>query len=191
VYSLVILSAMSRLAKKPIAIPQGVQVNITGRMVVVKGPKGEIKRDFDDLGVNFKKDKEIMVEKGNRTDAAKWGLAHALLRSMVTGVSTGFTKTLEVNGVGYRAAVAGKLLKLELGFSHDVEVPLPDGIAAAVKKNQIILTGHNAEQLGTFAAKVRALRPPEPYKGKGIRYLGEYVRQKEGKKAAGEAGGAA
>lgn len=182
---------MSRLARKPIAIPAGVTVTITGHVVVVKGPKGEMTRDFSRLGVKIKKDKDLTVEKSLNGDASRWGLAHALLKSMVIGVSTGFTKTLEVNGVGYRAAVAGKLLKLELGFSHDVEVPLPEGIQAKVQKNQIILTGHNAEQLGTFAASVRKLRPPEPYKGKGIRYLGEYVRQKEGKKAAGEAGGAA
>ncbi|MFO0704472.1 MAG: 50S ribosomal protein L6 [Candidatus Andersenbacteria bacterium] len=182
---------MSRLAKKPIAIPAGVTVTLADRLVTIKGPKGEIQRNFAGLGVKITKDKELHVEKTAHGDAARWGLAHALLRSMVTGTTTGFTKTLEVNGVGYRAAVAGKLLKLELGFSHEVAVPLPEGIAAKVQKNQIILTGHNAEQLGTFAATVRALRPPEPYKGKGIRYLGEYVRQKEGKKAAGEAAGGA
>lgn len=185
---------MSRLARRPIAIPQGVQVNVTGSVATVKGPKGELTRDFSALKVGLRKDKELFVDqKGphGSADPAKWGLAHALLRSMVKGVSEGFTKTLEVHGVGYRAAVAGKTLKLELGFSHDVEVPLPQGIEAKVQKNQIILTGFNAEQLGDFAAKVRALRPPEPYKGKGVRYLGEYVRQKEGKKAAGEASGGA
>ena len=167
-------------------------MNIADAVVSVKGPKGELKRDFSRLGVNIKKDKDATVEKKAGGDAARWGLAHALLKNMLIGVSQGFTKTLEVNGVGYRAAMAGKALKLEVGFSHDVEIPLPDGIDAKVEKNQIILTGNNAETLGDFAAKVRKVRPPEPYKGKGIRYLGEFVRRKEGKKAAGEgAGGAA
>lgn len=182
---------MSRLASKPIVIPQGVQVNIADGMVTVKGTKGELKRDFSKLGVAIKADKEITVEKTAGGDAARWGLAHALLRSMVTGASQGFTKTLEINGVGYRAAVAGKLLKLEVGFSHEVEIDLPEGIEAKVQKNLIMLTGYDAEKLGNFAAKVRAVRPPEPYKGKGIRYQGEFVRQKEGKKAAGEGAGGA
>ncbi|MFH0830866.1 MAG: 50S ribosomal protein L6 [Parcubacteria group bacterium] len=180
---------MSRLARRPIAIPPGVEVNISGSLVAVKGPKGELKRDFAALRVAVKKDKDLTVKKAGQADSASWGLAHALLRSMLKGVSEGFSKTLEVHGVGYRAAVTGKVLKLELGFSHVVEVPLPEGISAKVQKNQIILSGFDAERLGDFAAGVRAMRRPEPYKGKGIRYLGEHVRQKEGKKAAGEAAG--
>jgi large subunit ribosomal protein L6 len=180
---------MSRLAKRPIAVPAGVQVNISGAVVKVKGPKGELTRDFGHLRVDIKKDKELTVKRTGGGDPARWGLAHALLRNMITGADKGFTKTLEVQGVGFRAAVAGKLLKLELGFSHPVEVELPTGIEAKVQKNQIILTGADAETLGDFAAKIRDIRPPEPYKGKGIRYLGEHVRIKEGKKAAGEGAG--
>lgn len=180
---------MSRLAIKPIQVPSGVEINISANIVKVKGPKGELERDFSRLGVAISNDKELKVEKKAHGDSARWGLAHALLSNMIKGVHEGFTKTLEIHGVGYRAAVNGKNIKLELGMSHDIELPLPEGIEAKVQKNQIILEGFNNERLGDFAAEVRSLRPPEPYKGKGIRYLGEFVRQKEGKKAVAEGEG--
>lgn len=180
---------MSRVGRKPIVVPAGVTVTVADHVVTVKGAKGELKRDFTPIGVKITAGKEIVVERGH-ADPAGWGLARALLANMVKGVSDGFSKTLEVQGVGYKAAVAGKMLKLELGFSHSVEVALPTGVEAKVVKNQVVLSGFNNEVLGDFAAQVRKLRPPEPYKGKGIRYLGEHVQIKEGKKAATEGAGA-
>jgi large subunit ribosomal protein L6 len=176
---------MSRIGRMPIPVPAGVQVKMDGSTVAVKGPKGELKRDLGPIGAKLNVGKDVVVEKGHASPAG-WGLARALVANMVKGVTDGFTKTLEVHGVGYKAAVAGKTLKLELGFSHPVDVQLPEGIEAKVVKNQIQLTGFNNEELGDFAARVRKLRPPEPYKGKGIRYADEHVRQKEGKKAAAE-----
>ncbi|MFO0702871.1 MAG: 50S ribosomal protein L6 [Candidatus Andersenbacteria bacterium] len=181
---------MSRVGRQPIPVPAGVQVKVAGSNVAIKGPKGELTRDLGAIGVKVTSGNELVVEQG-KADPAGWGLARALLANMVKGVTDGFTKTLEVHGVGYKAAVAGKTLKLELGFSHPVDVQLPEGVEAKVVKNQIVLTGFDNEQLGDFAAQVRRLRPPEPYKGKGIRYADEHVRQKEGKKAAAEAGGGA
>ncbi len=176
---------MSRLAKKPIVIPSGTTLTITGAVVTAKGPKGELTRDFGKLRVAFKKDKDLVVEIG-KADSALWGLAHALARNMVKGVHEGFTKGVEVQGVGYRAAVQGRTLNLELGFSHPVNIEIPTGIEAKVQKNQIMFTGADVEALGDFVAKVRRVRPPEPYKGKGVRYIGEQVRLKVGKKAAAE-----
>jgi large subunit ribosomal protein L6 len=180
---------MSRVGRKPIVIPSGVDVSVQGAAVKVKGPKGTLERDFSQLKVSIKKDKELTLAMQSGGDSARWGLARALLANMLTGVTTGFTKSLELHGVGYKAAVAGKTLKLELGFSHPVEIQLPEGVEAKVQKNQIIFTGAHKEVLGDFAAKVRKIRPPEPYKGKGLRYVGEHVRQKEGKKAAAEGAG--
>jgi large subunit ribosomal protein L6 len=172
----------------PITVPAGVQVKVAGSSVAIKGPKGELTRDLGLIGVKVTAGKELVVERGHASSAG-WGLARALLANMVKGVSDGFTKTLEVHGVGYKAAVAGKVLKLELGFSHPVDVTLPNGVEAKVVKNQVVLSGFDNEALGDFAAQVRRLRPPEPYKGKGIRYADEHVRQKEGKKAATEGAG--
>lgn len=176
---------MSRLAKKPIVIPSGVTVSIKDSVVSAKGPKGELSRDFARLRVSFKQDKDLIVEQG-KADSALWGLAHALARNLIKGVHEGFTKGLEVQGVGYRAAVQGRKLNLELGFSHPVNVDIPAGIEAKVQKNQIMFTGADVEALGDFVAQVRRIRPPEPYKGKGVRYIGEHVRIKVGKKAAAE-----
>ncbi len=177
---------MSRIGKQPIAIPEGVQVDIADGLVKVKGPKGNLERDFSALKVKINKDKDISIEQAD-ADSASWGLARALLANMVTGVTTGFTKTLEVHGVGYKAAAQGKSLNLDLGFSHPVKVDVPEGLEVSVEKDKIIFTGIDSEKLGNFAASVRKLRPPEPYKGKGLRYEGEHVQIKEGKKAAGEA----
>ncbi len=178
---------MSRIGKQPVTIPEGVQVDVKDDVVKVKGPKGNLEQDFSDLGVTIKKDKEVTIEK-NKADGAKWGLARALVANLITGVSEGFSKTLEVHGVGFKVAVAGKKLKLELGFSHTIEVDIPEGVTVKVEKDKIIFDSVDKALLGDFVANVRKLRPPEPYKGKGLRYLGEHVRMKEGKKAAGEAG---
>lgn len=180
---------MSRIGKQPITTPAGVQVDIRDGLVKVKGPKGNLEYDFTRLGVVIKKDKELLVQQG-RADSAKWGLARALLANLVIGAAEGFSKTLEVHGVGFKAAVQGQKLSLALGFSHPVEVDIPQDITVKVEKDKIIFTGSDKAQLGDFVANVRKLRPPEPYKGKGLRYEGEHVRMKEGKKAAGEAGAA-
>jgi len=171
---------MSRLAKKPIVIPSGVTLEIKGATLQAKGPKGTLSRDFGQLRVSLKKDKELLIERG-KADSALWGLAHALARNLIKGVHEGFSKGVEVHGVGYRAAVQGRKLNLELGFSHPVEVAIPEGIEAKVQKNQIMFSGADVEVLGDFVARVRRLRPPEPYKGKGIKYLGEIIRRKPGK----------
>lgn len=181
---------MSRVGKQPISIPDGVQVDVNDTVVKVKGPKGELSRDFRALAVKIKKDKDLVVELKNPQKKAMWGLARSLLANMVIGVHEGFEKKLEVQGVGFKAAAQGKSLKLDIGFSHSVEVDLPEGIEVKVEKNIIVFSGADNEKLGNFTAEVRKLRPPEPYKGKGLRYLGEHVRMKEGKKAAGEAGAA-
>ncbi|MBF0434984.1 MAG: 50S ribosomal protein L6 [Magnetococcales bacterium] len=176
---------MSRIGKKPVALPKGVDVKIVDRDVEVKGklgtlrhrfgPEVEIRREGEELQVNLKGP--------GKKAAAVWGLSRSLLFNMVKGVSEGFTKVLEIQGVGYRAAVAGKMLQFSLGYSHPVEVALPEGITAKVDKNTLItLTGVDKQQLGQICAEVRELRPPEPYKGKGIRYVGEFVLRKEGKK---------
>ncbi|MBF0139655.1 MAG: 50S ribosomal protein L6 [Magnetococcales bacterium] len=176
---------MSRIGKKPVALPKGVDVQIVDRDVEVKGklgtlrhrfgPEVEIRREGEELQVNLKGP--------SKKAAAVWGLSRSLLFNMVKGVSEGFTKVLEIQGVGYRAAVAGKMLQFSLGYSHPVEVALPEGITAKVDKNTLItLTGVDKQQLGQICAEVRELRPPEPYKGKGIRYVGEFVLRKEGKK---------
>jgi large subunit ribosomal protein L6 len=175
---------MSRLGKQPVAIPSGVEVSLTDNTLTVKGPKATLARPV-------KTDVDIKVE-GNevtltpgKTDAAKalWGTYAAHLRNMITGVTEGFTKVLEIEGVGYRAEVKGKELVLNVGFSHPVSLEIPEGISAEVQKNVITLTGSDVEQLGQFAANVRKVKKPEPYKGKGIRYQGEYIIRKQGKKA--------
>lgn len=178
---------MSRIGKKPILIPEGVEVNIDGQKVSIKGPKGEISQELsDEILVEQKKDKlQLSIKKRSKQSRALWGLWRALLKNDVEGVTSGFEKKLEIRGVGYRASVAGDgVIKLEVGFSHTVNLKIPQRVDVAVEKNLIIVSGINKQAVGEFAAKVRKIRPPEPYKGKGIRYLGEKVRKKEGKKAA-------
>ena len=177
---------MSRLGRKPIEVPKGVNVSIAANHVAVKGPKGELKRDLP-LGIDIKlQGAQVLVSRNSdsRDDRARHGLVRALLQNMVTGVNAGFERRLEINGVGYRAEVAGQKLTMALGYSHPVVYELPKGIAAKVDKNIVILTGSDREILGETAAKIRSFRPPEPYKGKGVKYLEETIRRKVGKTGA-------
>ncbi len=183
---------MSRIGKKPIELPKGVDVKIDGQTVTVKGPKGELKRTFHPRLSIARQDGRVTVARASdeREDRALHGLTRALLANMVTGVSTGYSKVLEISveSVGYRAEMAGKNLMLYLGYSHPIEYPPPDGIAFTTdpKTRTITVSGIDKELVGEIAARVRKLRPPEPYKGKGIRYQGEVVKLKPGK--AGKTG---
>ena len=175
---------MSRIGKKPVAIPSGVEVKIDGQTVTVKGKKGELTRTFQPTMIIKQEGDEIIVTPANdeRQTNAFWGLTRSLLHNMVEGVSEGFTKKLELVGVGYRATLKGHDLEMQLGFSHPVFVKAPEGITFEVpSQNEIIVTGASKEQVGQVAADIRKWRKPEPYKGKGIRYEGEYVRRKAGK----------
>ena len=176
---------MSRTGKKPIAPVSGVTVSINDRTVAVKGPKGESALTLMDI-VNAKQtDQGIVIEPANDSKEARaaWGTTRALISNMVKGVKDGFEKKLQIQGVGFRAAMAGKDLKLSLGFSHEVVFPTPKGITIATPtQTDITVTGVDKQQVGQVAADIRAYRKPEPYKGKGVRYVGEYVARKEGKK---------
>jgi large subunit ribosomal protein L6 len=176
---------MSRIGKKPVALPKGVTASVEGQTVKVKGPKGElsvklvpqVSATVDEHGITVTPDKN--QEKSDQM----WGLSRTLVNNLVTGVTTGFTQKLEIQGVGYRAAVQGKVLNLQLGFSHDVPYAIPDGITIVTEKpTAIAISGIDKQLVGQVAAEIRGWRPPEPYKGKGVRYEGEYVRRKEGKK---------
>ncbi|MBI3158916.1 MAG: 50S ribosomal protein L6 [Chloroflexi bacterium] len=176
---------MSRVGRLPVPIPAGVEVDVTGNLVRVKGPKGELKRTFPPVVEVSKEDGTLVVTRRSdeKFDRAMHGTARALLNNMVVGVSQGFEKVLEVQGVGYRAEMKGTTLVLHMGYSHPVEMVPPAGIAFEVgERNAIIkVTGYDREEVGQQAALIRRVRPPEPYKGKGIRYQGEYVRRKAGK----------
>lgn len=176
---------MSRIGRMPVVVPSGVQVNIQGTNVKVKGPKGELERVFSpQIAINMQ-DGSIIVQRSSDApqQRALHGTTRALLSNMVTGVSTGFTKTLEIDGVGYRAELKGTDLVLYVGYSHPVVVKPADGISFEVdtKARQIHVKGYDIEQIGQVAANIREIRPPEPYKGKGIRYKGEHIRRKAGK----------
>ena len=178
---------MSRIGKKPIIIPQDVEVEIQGQNVKVRGPKGEISQELpDEISIDKKENKvQLSLKKRSKQGKALWGLWRALLENDVEGVTSGFEKKLEIRGVGYRASLAEDgVIKLEVGFSHSVNLKIPQGINVAIEKNIVTVSGVNKQAVGEFAAKVRKVKPPEPYKGKGIRYLGEKVRKKEGKKVA-------
>jgi large subunit ribosomal protein L6 len=177
---------MSRLGKQPVTIPKGVEVTADKTTITVKGPKGTLTRRVHPAVT-------ITVAEGSATvvpntehelAGAMWGTFAAHLNNMVHGVTEGFEKKLQIEGVGYRAELKGRTLVLSMGFSHPVEMQVPEGIEALVEKNIITLKGADNEQLGQFAADVRAVKKPEPYKGKGIRYVGEYIIRKQGKKAA-------
>jgi large subunit ribosomal protein L6 len=176
---------MSRTGKKPIAPVSGVTVTISDRKVTAKGPKGEQSLTLMDI-VNAKQtDDGIVIEPANESKEARaaWGTTRALINNMVVGVSAGFEKKLQIQGVGYRAAMQGKDLKLSLGFSHEVVFQTPAGITlAAPTQTEVVVTGSDKQQVGQVAADIRGWRPPEPYKGKGVRYVGEYIARKEGKK---------
>ena len=176
---------MSRTGKKPVAPVSGVTVTINGRTVTAKGPKGELSIDLMDV-INVEQGADgLVVTPTNDTKFARaaWGTTRALLQNIVTGVSAGFEKRLAIQGVGYRAALQGKDIKLSLGFSHEVIYQAPAGITLAVPApTEIVITGADKQQVGQVAANIRSWRKPEPYKGKGVRYLGEQVFRKEGKK---------
>jgi large subunit ribosomal protein L6 len=176
---------MSRTGKKPIAAVSGVTVTINDRTVTAKGPKGEQSLTLMDV-VNAKQtDAGIVIEPVDESTLARaaWGTTRALINNLVVGVSAGFEKKLQIQGVGYRAAMQGKDLKLSLGFSHEVVFQTPAGITiAAPTQTEVVVTGIDKQQVGQVAADIRGWRPPEPYKGKGVRYVGEYIARKEGKK---------
>ncbi len=177
---------MSRIGYQPIPLPSGVEVRIEKDAVVVKGPKGELSAPLFP-GISAEQEgNEIHVrcaDVENKQTKSFFGTTRALIANCVEGVSKGFEKTLELRGVGYRAQAQGRKLNLSLGFSHPVVYELPEGVDAKVEQTKITITGIDKQKVGQVAAEIRAFRPPEPYKGKGIRYLGEYVAMKEGKKA--------
>ncbi|MEM1252011.1 MAG: 50S ribosomal protein L6 [Cyanobacteria bacterium P01_H01_bin.21] len=175
---------MSRIGKKPVPVPSGVTVSIDAQSVVVKGPKGELSRVLPGEVNIAQEGEEVVVTRqdDSRTARARHGLSRTLIANMVEGVSKGFEKRLEIKGVGYRASIKGKTLTMNLGYSHPVEFEPPAGIEFKVESNtNVIVSGIDKELVGTIAAKIRDARPPEPYKGKGVRYLGEMVRRKAGK----------
>jgi large subunit ribosomal protein L6 len=176
---------MSRIGKKPIPVPAGVTLKLDGQTVSVKGPKGELSWTVSDDVVLSHENGEIGFTLRQDTTRARamWGLSRTLVDNMVTGVTKGYTQNLELVGVGYRAAMKGPALALQLGFSHDVDFPPPAGISFAVgKPTEVTISGIDKQLVGEIAARIRKIRPPEPYKGKGVRYAGETVRRKEGKK---------
>ena len=199
---------MSRIGKKPILILEGTEIKIDGKKVFVKGLKGELSRDFfNEIKIEIKGNQvfvspRIQVSEASQTDAkhssrrakqeiiknkqvkALWGLSRALLFNMIEGVNKGFEKKLEIQGIGFKAAIEGEEIILNVGFSHPVKIKIPFGLKISVEKNIIIISGIDKELVGQFSAIIRKIKPPEPYKGKGIRYLGEYVQKKVGKRVA-------
>jgi large subunit ribosomal protein L6 len=176
---------MSRIGKKPVAVPSGVTANVEGQTVKVKGPKGALQAVLhDDVSVSLDKGAIKVVPRSETKRArSQWGTSRTVVLNLFTGVTKGFEEKLEINGVGYRAAVQGKVLNLQLGFSHDVAFPIPEGIAIATPKpTEIVVTGIDKQKVGQVAAEIRGYRPPEPYKGKGVKYTDEYIFRKEGKK---------
>ncbi len=178
---------MSRIGRKTIAIPSGVKVEQKGTEIHVQGPKGSLTASLPDNIRLEVGDGEMRLDRADqrKPTRAAHGLARSLFANMVTGVTDGFARELEIQGVGYRAEVAGKTLKLALGFSHPVEVPVPEGLSVSIQENnRVRIEGIDKQSVGQFAAEIRRLRPPEPYKGKGIRYVDEHVRRKVGKAGA-------
>ena len=176
---------MSRIAKNPVVVPEGVTVMIEGQTVTAKGKLGELSVELDRNIAVEQKDGELSVTPLNdhRTTRSLWGTSRSLLNNIVTGVSEGFKKDLELRGVGYRAQLQGNVLVMQLGFSHDVRVDMPEGIKFTVpSQTEIEVSGADKQRVGQIAANIRSFRPPEPYKGKGVRYKDEYVAMKEGKK---------
>jgi large subunit ribosomal protein L6 len=176
---------MSRIGKKPVSVPSGVTANVSGTTVSVKGPKGTLSLVFDDRVAVAMDKGEIKVDPKDDSNEARalWGTTRANLNNILTGVTKGFERKLEITGVGYRAAVQGKNLQLALGYSHDVLYPIPEGIAVVTPKpTEIVVSGIDKKKVGQVASEIRAYRPPEPYKGKGVRYADEFIFRKEGKK---------
>jgi large subunit ribosomal protein L6 len=176
---------MSRIGKKPVPMPAGVTATTEGSILSVKGPKGTLTLQMRDEIVYDIGDDGIVVKPGNETKQARafWGMQRTLVQNLVTGVTDGFTKTLEITGVGYRAAMQGKNLRLQLGYSHDVNVAVPDDLTVATPdQTTVVISGSDPQRVGQLAAEIRQWRKPEPYKGKGIKYRGEFIFRKEGKK---------
>jgi large subunit ribosomal protein L6 len=176
---------MSRIGKKPVAIPTGVTAAVEGQTVKMKGPKGALALVLPDEVVVKMDNGAIKVDPKTESQRARamWGTSRTLVSNLVTGVTKGFEDKLEITGVGYRASIQGKNLQIALGYSHDVVYPIPEGIAIATPKpTEIVITGMDKQKVGQVAAEIRGFRPPEPYKGKGVRYSGEYIFRKEGKK---------
>ena len=176
---------MSRIGKKPVELPSGVTASVSGQTVEVKGPKGS--RSFsatDDVTITLEENAVAVAPRSNSKRARQqWGMSRTMIANLVTGVSQGFKKELEITGVGYRAQMQGNVLKLNLGLSHDVDYKAPEGVTiTAPKQTEIIVEGIDQQQVGQVAAEIREWRKPEPYKGKGIRYKGEFIFRKEGKK---------
>jgi large subunit ribosomal protein L6 len=176
---------MSRIGKKPVSVPGGVTAAVNGQEVKIKGPKGELKHVLVDA-IIAKLDQgeiEITMREDTKEARALWGMSRTLVFNLIAGVTDGFSKRLEITGVGYRAAVQGSNLQLQLGYSHDIAYPIPQGIQIVCPKpTEIVITGIDKQKVGQVAAEIRRFRPPEPYKGKGIRYAGEFIARKEGKK---------
>ena len=176
---------MSRIGKRPVAVPSGITANVSGQTVKVKGPKGALEVVLhDDVSVKLEEGR-IKIDPRNETKRARsqWGTSRTLVANLIAGVSKGFEQKLEINGVGYRAALQGKNLQLALGYSHDVVFPIPEGIAITVPKpTEIVIVGNDSQRVGQVAAEIRSYRPPEPYKGKGVKYADEFIFRKEGKK---------
>ena len=176
---------MSRIGKKPVTIPAGVTAKVEGQSISMKGGKGELSFTApDNVSVALAEGKIVVTPRNDGTQArAMWGTTRSMLNNLMIGVSKGFERKLEISGVGYKAVVSGKSLRLSLGYSHDVTFPIPAAIAiAAPKPTEISITGIDKRQVGQTAAEIRALRPPEPYKGKGVKYADEFIFRKEGKK---------
>ncbi|TKT79266.1 50S ribosomal protein L6 [Aquamicrobium sp. LC103] len=176
---------MSRIGKKPVAVPQGVTASVDGQTVTAKGPKGELKFVVNDEVLVKLEEGEIAVQPRDQSKDArsKWGMSRTQIQNLLQGVKDGFERRLEITGVGYRAAMQGKNLQLALGFSHDVIYEAPQGVTIAVPKpTEIVVTGVDKQVVGQVAAEIRKYRGPEPYKGKGVRYAGERIVRKEGKK---------
>jgi large subunit ribosomal protein L6 len=176
---------MSRIGKKAVAVPAGITANVQGQTVNVKGPKGALSVVLpDDVAVKLESG-QIKVDPRLETKRARsqWGTSRTLIANLITGVTKGFEQRLEINGVGFRAAVQGKKLQLALGYSHEINYPIPDGITIATPRPvEIVISGIDRQKVGQVAAEIREYRPPEPYKGKGIKYAGEFIFRKEGKK---------
>lgn len=177
---------MSRLGKKPITLPENTTVSIDGDVVSIKGPKGELSRSFRTEVVSIKEDEGKLVLEANDGEVfprSLWGTYASHLSNMIIGVNEGYEKKLEIHGIGYKAELKGDTLVLHVGFSHPVEMDIPEGLEVNIEKNVLTVTGIDKEAIGQFCASVRDVKPPEPYKGKGIRYQDEFILRKEGKKA--------
>jgi large subunit ribosomal protein L6 len=176
---------MSRIGKRAVAVPKGVTANVDGQRVTAKGPKGQLAVALsDNVEVSMGDSGISVMPRGETKEAlAQWGMSRTLVQNIVTGVTDGFEEKLEINGVGYRAQVQGKALNLALGYSHEVSYPIPEGIDIKTPRpTEIVISGIDKQRVGQVAAEIRRWRPPEPYKGKGVKYAGEFVFRKEGKK---------